>query len=183
MAVPCRIAVTSKNQTKIDAVLAAFSEKLPGLTTSPSVDIVACPSDSGIPHGQPWGLQHTYEGALARLHNLKTCFSTDGFAYLVSCENGVCGLLRHDQTLALDIACVVVEDTETGLQGMNFSQARPYPLSKVQELKRAGTSNEDIGCFCNQWYSERALSLSRADQVRTATGLALEMLLTTSGAA
>ena len=24
------------------------------------------PGDSGIPHGQPWGMQHTYEGAMAK---------------------------------------------------------------------------------------------------------------------
>ena len=40
--------------------------------TNQDCSVVSAPTDSGIYHGQPWGLQHTYEGALTRLHNLVT---------------------------------------------------------------------------------------------------------------
>ena len=40
--------------------------------TNQNCSVVSAPTDSGIYHGQPWGLQHTYEGALTRLHNIAT---------------------------------------------------------------------------------------------------------------
>eukprot|EP00440_Ansanella_granifera_P035664 gb/GFBE01038687.1/.p1 GENE.gb/GFBE01038687.1/~~gb/GFBE01038687.1/.p1 ORF type:complete len:179 (+),score=38.16 gb/GFBE01038687.1/:1-537(+) len=167
-----RVAVTSQNKEKLSAVEIAFKSRFTGGAT---VEVVACPADSGIPHGQPWGMQHTYEGALARLSNLKAAGPVDA-RYLVSAENGVCGLLRHDSTEGLDVACVVVERVSDGRQAMNFSQGRPYPLAKVQELNRAGTSNGEIGSFCKRWYEEQNLPLSRFDQISSATMLALAML-------
>merc|ERR1712232_1127353 len=100
------------------------------------VQVVSCPSDSGIPHGQPWGMQHTYEGALARLHHLRERGGCSGYDYLVSAENGVVAFPQHHGTEAIDIACVVVERALTGEQAMNFSQARPYPLTSIQKLKQ-----------------------------------------------
>ena len=80
----CRVAVTSSNPDKLAAIESAFCSgfvvksclrgiQLPFALTciSPksrslwaegagSVDLcTAMPADSGIPHGQPWGMQHT----------------------------------------------------------------------------------------------------------------------------
>eukprot|EP00927_Polykrikos_kofoidii_P064158 TRINITY_DN59214_c0_g1_i1.p1 TRINITY_DN59214_c0_g1~~TRINITY_DN59214_c0_g1_i1.p1 ORF type:complete len:235 (+),score=28.98 TRINITY_DN59214_c0_g1_i1:35-706(+) len=179
------VAVTSSNSTKLDAVRDAFEVHFATNTSYVNVGqrvvvrVLPRPCDSGIPHGQPWGLQHTYEGALTRLHHLKQISDDPGIGeckYLVSVENGVVALLKHDETLGQDVCCVVVEDVRTGRQAMNFSQARPYPLASVQTLKRAGTSNEEIGKFCNDWYQQHPFPISRDDQVRCATSMALAML-------
>mmetsp|Transcript_75017 Transcript_75017/g.173976 ORF Transcript_75017/g.173976 Transcript_75017/m.173976 type:complete len:189 (-) Transcript_75017:201-767(-) len=170
---PLRVAVTSSNPEKLAAIKEVFATRWPGL---PDGAVIACPADSGIPHGQPWGLQHTYEGALARLHNLKAGCDTAAFTHFASVENGVASLLRHDATEALDVACVVLERADTGERAVNFSQARPYPLAEVQERKRQGQSNADIGLFVKAWYDARSLPLSRKEQVRSAATMALAML-------
>ncbi|CAE7193052.1 unnamed protein product [Symbiodinium natans] len=170
----CTVAVTSANPDKLAAIESAFSSHFAKEGRSPSISVVPCPADSGIPHGQPWGMQHTYEGALARLANLKSSGATAD--YYASAENGVCALLRHDSTMALDVACVIVERACDGKQGVNFSQGRPYPLQEIQKMKCAGSSNAEIGDFCQRWYEKMALPLSRQDQIRTAAALALTLV-------
>eukprot|EP00929_Paragymnodinium_shiwhaense_P107277 TRINITY_DN73367_c0_g1_i1.p1 TRINITY_DN73367_c0_g1~~TRINITY_DN73367_c0_g1_i1.p1 ORF type:complete len:197 (-),score=21.31 TRINITY_DN73367_c0_g1_i1:164-754(-) len=167
------VAVTTSNPEKHRAVRDAFCKQFPETT----VVVHACPSESGIPHGQPWGLQHTYEGALARLHNLKAC--SDGqrrYDYMVSVENGVTGLLTHTETIGLDVACVVVESVASGQQSMNMSQARPYPLGEVQSMKKAGASNGDIGRWCKEWYDKQNFPLTRYSQIYSACSFALVVL-------
>eukprot|EP00930_Biecheleria_cincta_P018871 TRINITY_DN14562_c0_g2_i1.p1 TRINITY_DN14562_c0_g2~~TRINITY_DN14562_c0_g2_i1.p1 ORF type:complete len:197 (+),score=21.55 TRINITY_DN14562_c0_g2_i1:62-652(+) len=171
-----KVAVTTGNPEKLAAVTESFSSHFPGTL----VQTTSCPSESGIPHGQPWGVQHTYEGAAARLHHLKTSsgiVSTD-FQYLVSVENGVVGLLSHSSTSGLDVACVVIECVANGRQAMNISQSRPYPLERVQQMKRAGTSNEDIGKFCKKWYEDKRFPLSRKEQIKSSIAFALAELST-----
>ncbi|CAJ1363874.1 unnamed protein product [Effrenium voratum] len=165
------VAVTSCNKEKLEAVDSAFASHF----ADASLQILSHSSDSGIPHGQPWGMQHTYEGALARLHHLKSsgALSCD---YLVSAENGVCAILGHASTTALDVACVIIERRSDGKQAMNFSQGRPYPLQEVQEMIRAGASGKDVGEYCKQWYQEKKLPISRADQISAAASLALCLL-------
>eukprot|EP00439_Symbiodinium_sp_Y106_P065496 s2029_g10.t1 len=173
------VAVTSSNPDKLAAIETAFCSHFGQKGQAPSICILPCPADSGIPHGQPWGMQHTYEGALARLANLKSSGEGVEAEYYASAENGVCALLRHDSTLALDVACVIVERASDGKQGVNFSQGRPYPLQEIQQMKRSGSSNAEtriskmdrvlhgaeIGDFCKWWYEKKALPISRTDQV------------------
>mmetsp|Transcript_91008 Transcript_91008/g.161194 ORF Transcript_91008/g.161194 Transcript_91008/m.161194 type:complete len:217 (+) Transcript_91008:37-687(+) len=184
---PLLVAVTSGNKEKVLAVQEAFNSSSFVRQLGREVEVASCPSESGIPHGQPWGMQHTYEGALARLVHLKAACAggVEKYDYLVSVENGVVALLRHDGTEALDMCCVVVEQRSPegypGEQAFNFSQARPYPLAQTQELKRQGKSNEELGSFCRDWYKAlEAPILSRGDQVRTATSAALDLLSSSS---
>ncbi|CAE7230179.1 Prrc1, partial [Symbiodinium pilosum] len=137
----CKVAVTSANTEKLAAIESAFHSHFAQQGQARSITMLPCPADSGIPHGQPWGMQHTYEGAQSRLTHLKSSGAGAAADYYVSAENGVCALLRHDATLALDVACVIVERACDGKEGMNFSQGRPYPLQEIQQMKRAGSSN------------------------------------------
>jgi non-canonical (house-cleaning) NTP pyrophosphatase len=192
-----RVAVTSANPLKMEAVKLAVNEATQGRAFV--VDVVSVPGDSGIPHGQPWGLQHTFEGARARIvssrqrtSNLSARIRTPGaeaaedvFDLLVSPENGVCTLQTHTHSEAVDLCVVVVEDAKSGAQAVGVSGGRPYPLQEVQGRRRDGASPDDIGAFCREFYAERerdGLKLSREEQVFAATQTALSQLrATTSG--
>lgn len=163
-----------------------------------AVAIVTRSVESGVAGGQPWGMQQTYDGALQRVRNIKTQLenakedtkegqvgaggvaarSGGAFPYthIVAAENGVCALLSHSQTQAVDVCCVVVEDVSTGTQGVSFSQSRPYPLADVQEMIRSGVTRLEIGEFCKKYYAGAQLSASRADQVESAARMAFEQL-------
>ena len=71
--VAVRVIVLSGNMEKVNAVRGAFGAHLEAIGVrlggEVSFAVDSLPSSSSIPHGQPWGLQHTYEGALARIHN------------------------------------------------------------------------------------------------------------------
>jgi non-canonical (house-cleaning) NTP pyrophosphatase len=172
------IAATTKNPEKLESIDRAFTD----FFRERAHTIEALPSESGIPHGQPWGHQHTYEGAVARISDLK---GQEGrlaaYEYIVSAENGVCGILTHTQTLAIDVCCVVVEHRASGKQTFSFSQSRPYPLASVQEKKRRG--EKGIGKWCAEYYRTAALPVSRADQIFTATTMALAQLVNPNGVA
>mmetsp|Transcript_43305 Transcript_43305/g.92695 ORF Transcript_43305/g.92695 Transcript_43305/m.92695 type:complete len:237 (+) Transcript_43305:3-713(+) len=173
-----RVVVTSATRTKIDAVRTAFQEKL-HLEGEDMLEVDGLPTDSGIPHGQPWGVQHTYEGAMARLHHLKAQLRSEQgkrYDYLVSAENGVIALPSHTGTRGLDVACVVVEHCLSGRWEMSMSQARPYPLEEVQRMSRDGATGHEIGDYCRQWYEAKGLLLTREGQVSSATSMALELL-------
>jgi non-canonical (house-cleaning) NTP pyrophosphatase len=175
-----RLAATTKNVEKLVSIRRGFTEffqdRDPNSMFDPVYEVQACPSESGIPHGQPWGLQHTYEGAAARITDLKKAAALSECEYIVSAENGVCSILTHTQTHAVDICCVVIEHTRTGKQAFSFSQSRPYPLSDVQEKKRRG--EKGIGAWCAEFYRTAALPESRGNQIVTATTMALAQLVT-----
>lgn len=90
-----RVVVTSTNPEKTRAVAASFNRHDATLKVASSVVVEGVPADSGIPHGQPWGMQHTYEGAQARLHHVKVALKVDLGAgnpppqYVASVENGI----------------------------------------------------------------------------------------------
>ena len=161
------IAVTSSNTEKLDAVAQAF-ESWFGADTP--MDVMAHPSDSGIPHGQPWGLQHTFEGAMARLSAFMACAlpSQTQWTHVVSVENGVCVLQEHKGPQAVDMCCVVVQNTATGERYVGWGPGRPYPLECVQGMARRGVSGPQIGQYCKEYYAELALPFSRGDQVSAA---------------
>ena len=96
--------------------------------------------------------------------------------YIVSVENGVETLLQHQGTIGIDFACVLVNsnplDNDEQIY-IGFSQGRPYPLETIQNMKRDGYSNEDIGDFCVEYYKNAQLSINREDQVFQATLMAL----------
>eukprot|EP00301_Raphidiophrys_heterophryoidea_P001668 c10797_g1_i5.p2 GENE.c10797_g1_i5~~c10797_g1_i5.p2 ORF type:complete len:142 (-),score=25.48 c10797_g1_i5:852-1277(-) len=134
------VAVSSSNPTKIAAVTHSFRNcyQSPGL----SIEILSIPSESGIPHGQPWGMQHTYEGAMTRLTNMATSAvlmnaikEKQGDWFLVSVENGVVPIVTHTETQGHDVACVAIRRMHDGATTSAFSSSRPYPL-------------EEVGVFC-----------------------------------
>mmetsp|Transcript_56230 Transcript_56230/g.131709 ORF Transcript_56230/g.131709 Transcript_56230/m.131709 type:complete len:212 (-) Transcript_56230:32-667(-) len=175
-----RVLLASSNALKVAAVQRSFTSVL-----GSHVSVQSGTSESGIPHGQPWGMQMTMEGALTRVHHLQD--SAAGFDFLVAAENGVVVLPQHQETFAFDIACVVVEDVMTKAQGINFSQSRHYPLSETQALARSSTTRGSIGTFCANWYAEQEknaeesslCSVTRDHQIESATRVALSDVLLT----
>ena len=163
------VALSSANADKVSSVKAAFEA-----ATGKNVKVESLPSDSGIPHGQPWGLQCTYEGAAARLHHMRRR-STSAHTFLVSVENGVLPIVSHEQTSAHDVACVIVE-SRSGERAHAFSQSRPYPLEAVQRMKREGRSGQEIGAWCREHYEGQRLCCSRADQIRECTTAVLSSM-------
>ena len=169
------VIVTSANKEKLRAVDRAFKEYYKN--SDIEYEIIGRKSDSGIYHGQPWGLQHTFEGAMTRIHSLKNKIKMDETtSHIVSVENGVETLLQHDKTIGIDFACAVInqlEEREEEQMYVAFSQGRPYPLEAIQAMKRNGASNDDIGKLCSEYYKNSPLSISREDQVYQATLMAL----------
>ncbi|KRX02390.1 hypothetical protein PPERSA_10007 [Pseudocohnilembus persalinus] len=112
-----RVLVTSQNQEKINAIESALKEVFPDFyLENGKVIIQAQKSESGISHGQPWGIQHTFEGAHNRIENIKQKMQNsqvfdklNGYDLIISIENGVFPLLSHTQTRGYDIACIVIE--------------------------------------------------------------------------
>ena len=90
-----RIVITSVNPQKIAAVSQVFHDVVYG----DDITIDTLPSKSGIPHGQPWGLQHTFEGAMARIadanFNIANQHTID---FIISVENGACTIATHTHT-------------------------------------------------------------------------------------
>jgi len=176
--------VVSTNKTKLAAVSNVFKNNFPGQT----VTVTSIKGSSGIPHGQPFGLQHTFEGANARVDSAETHLpaaveeTPDVRVFVVAVENGVVSIPTVKKTFAHDICCVVVRDLSAKRAGKedydahNFSQSRPYPLTEVQEMRRKGSSGEEIGGWCKRYYDNRGLQLTRRDQIQTATRGALEMI-------
>uniref|UniRef100_A0A0G4FTH0 inosine/xanthosine triphosphatase n=1 Tax=Chromera velia CCMP2878 TaxID=1169474 RepID=A0A0G4FTH0_9ALVE len=185
---PLCVLVTSANDIKLSGVCTAFRAAFsPPAGPTTEIQVVPRPADSGIPHGQPWGMQHTYEGALARLDNLKRAADAEAEGtirtvesnrrpdYLVSVENGVVGLLSHTATTGVDVCCVIVEESASGRREFAFSQGRPYPLQEVQAKVTRGEGG--IGKFVAGWYDERPeLTVTRKCQVIQATAMALAQL-------
>eukprot|EP00931_Biecheleriopsis_adriatica_P009597 TRINITY_DN110666_c0_g1_i1.p1 TRINITY_DN110666_c0_g1~~TRINITY_DN110666_c0_g1_i1.p1 ORF type:complete len:227 (-),score=30.64 TRINITY_DN110666_c0_g1_i1:274-954(-) len=167
-----QVVVTSSNPEKLAAVQQAFEQSL-----DKEVGIDASPAESGIPHGQPWGMQHTYEGCAARLQHLRASLTGGhNYSYLVSVENGVIPIVSHTGTSGHDIACVIVENVQTGAVSFAFSQSRPYPLEDVQRLKREGKSNQAIGGWCKTHYGAIDLTHSRLRQIKDCTMLVLSSM-------
>eukprot|EP01083_Nonionella_stella_P264683 897547_1 len=98
------------------------------------------------------GLQHSFEGAMTRLHNLKNqlnlYITPYELSHIVSVENGVECLTQHEGTIGIDIACVIINVLNEDNNYIAFSQGRPYPIETIQNMKRNGISNEEIGTYC-----------------------------------
>ena len=172
------VIVTSKNPDKLRAVHNAFNEHFKD--SNLQFNIIGYKSDSGIYHGQPWGLQHTFEGAKTRIQSIKDKLNKSKDnpdpSYIVSAENGVESLLQHDKTIGIDIACVIVEILDGNQQYIGLSQGRPYPLETIQHMKRNGVSNKEIGDFCVKHYEQANLCITREDQIYQATLIALSQI-------
>jgi non-canonical (house-cleaning) NTP pyrophosphatase len=169
-----RVVVTTANPEKLAAVARAFNNVF-GMD---DIIVESLPSDSSISHGQPWGLQHTFEGAMARISdasfNMTLIHTAD---FIVSPENGVCTVITHRKTHAIDICCVVIEHVKTGQHTFSFSQSRPFPLDDVQIRTQDGESHKDIGAYCEDFYRKLGPTFSRTTQIVTATTTTLEQIL------
>ena len=171
------VLVASGNVLKVEAVRSAFEAWFGG-----SVEARGVAADSGIPHGQPWGCQHTYEGCAARLQQLQTAAgegadAAQAFDYLVAVENGVVPIVTHTATFGHDVACVMVSDVASQRTRHAFSQSRPYPLAIVQEMARQGMSGGEVGEFCCAHYEKAELACTRDEQICACTRLVLSDLL------
>ena len=180
------VLVTSTNPQKIESVKTAFEEwfsdnsndNSANKTNKINVRATGMKSKSGIFHGQPWGLQHTFEGARARIeYTKKDCkdknINLDNYTHIVSVENGISTVLTHESLYGFDVAVVIIQDFETNEQQVAVSQARPYPIETVQKMARSGVPRKEIGRFCHKYYQELPLTISREEQIIGATKMAL----------
>lgn len=162
-----RVMVTSTNTQKQEGVQRAFVKN-----GGAQYMICGCAANSGIPHGQPWGMQHTFEGASARVHSVRGMYP--GVNYVVGVESGVITLTMHTGVHAVDMVCVVIEDTATGLNAIAFSQGRPFPLARMQTVARERPS--EIAAYVEAYYTAHKLPCDRLQQVEQATTMALAQL-------
>ena len=179
-----RVIVASTNTEKINAVKKAFEAEF---EDESNIVVTGIKSSSSIFHGQPWGLQHTFEGARARIMdvkcklldaqtNLSACKKNkfDGeYDYIVSVENGVETLMTHAHTHGFDFALVIVENVETRENKVAISQGRPYPIEAVQTMTKSGVTRKEIGKFCAKYYKTHPLPITREQQIFEATQMAL----------
>lgn len=174
------VLVASRNAVKLEAVRCAFEAWFGG-----TVEVRGVEADSGIPHGQPFGMQHTYEGCAARMQQLLASAGGAGGPwppdFLVAVENGVVPVVTHTATFGHDVACVMVSDVASQRTRHAFSQSRPYPLSIVQEMARQGMSGGEVGAFCAAHYEKMELTCTRDEQIRSCTRLVLSELLPPGG--
>lgn len=92
-------------------------------------------------------------------------------------ENGIECLVKPDSsTAAIDICCVAIEVIGDGQQTFAFSQSRPFPLSKVQQMHTLACPGVRVGQFCENYYADLKLPISRQDQVHSATKMALAQI-------
>ena len=159
-----RVAVATSNQEKIGAVKRAFHTHFEA-----ECQVIGISCDSTIEHGQPWGMQHTFEGASARLSSLRIKSEGGGFQFIASVENGVFPILTHDETFGQDVACVIVECLASKKREFTFSSSRPFPLAAVQSLRKSGSSGAEIGQHVRDWYLSNPWKTSREQQIFEAT--------------
>lgn len=160
-----KVLVASSNADKISATKRAFEQAM----NPASLEIEGINTDSGIPSGQPYGMQGTYQGALTRLEHLLSKASE--YDYLVSIENGIETLTSDSQTSYLDFPVVVIFCCETKTYQVQFGQSRPIPFEAMRQMKV--NSVKGIGKWCEQWYMEHNLYTSRQDIIYRALLIAL----------
>ena len=168
------LVVTSANAAKQAGVLEAFAEfKMIQLFNMSSIAV-----DPGLLGGQPFGLQQTLDCARARINAVKKRGLVENMrtGLIVSAESGVVCVMKLSDTDSIDISCVVIEVIETGQQTFAFSQSRPFPLMKVQQMHALGHTGADVGHFCEKYYTGLSLPVSRQCQVQSATTMALAQI-------
>lgn len=161
------VLVTTLNPDKLDAVKNSFYSKLKCTTK-----VSGCKTNSGVPDGQPYGMDGTYQGALYRLSNLQNKDAD----YLVSIENGIVTLNSNNSEYYLDFPIVVILETKTGKQVVHFGQSRHIPLDQMKTMKKEGKTENEIGEWCHNFY-EKTPWISRQQIIEAALLMALDELL------
>lgn len=163
------IGVATTNTEKLDAVRKAFN-----MTEDDerAKNVRGFKTDSGVPDGQPYGLEGTFEAALTRIKNLKEhlekSFALDRYNMLIAIENGIITLKSEIGTFHLDFPIIIVwkqTDMPKGCYLVQFGQSRPMPLERLQKMREEGTSGEEIG----EWYANYSsrFSKSRGDIIES----------------
>ena len=165
------ILVTSTNVIKLSATHDAFKQVLKPDPSS-SILIAGKKTNSGIPSGQPYGFQGTYQGALTRLNEIM--WESAKHDYLVSIENGIETLTSDGETTYFDFPVVIVYDCRTKSSGVQFGQSRPIPLEEMRNMKRKKVEGNKIGEWVDDWYQKQKFSQSRRAIIYGALVMALE---------
>lgn len=161
------VLVTTLNPDKLAAVKNAFESKI-----KEPIHVSGCSTNSGVPDGQPYGLDGTYQGALQRLSRLED----ENADFLVSIENGITCLNDNKGTHCLDFPIVVIIERKTGKESVHFGGSRPIPLSKIREMKREGKDEKEIGEWCNTFFNSTPWA-SRQKIIEDALIMALNDLI------
>lgn len=165
------ILVTTKNPEKLDAVKNIFEYRLNCLTT-----ILGIKTDSGVPDGQPYGLEGTFQGAYQRL---LTCHKYDikEYDYIISIENGISTLNTNDSSFYLDFPIVIIEDLKNNKLITHFGGSRSIPIEHMRVMKKLGASELERGQWCQEYYAEMNYSQSRRTMIEVALLMAVDELL------
>lgn len=166
------IAVATTNRDKIAAIRRAFN--------LPEEAVNGFSADSGIPSGQPYGFDSTFQAAQTRILNLKKKLEDDGtlnkYELLVAVENGIITMTSDFGTFYLDFPVVVVwENDETGGKiFVQFGQSRLSPLEDLRNMRKEGKTEDDIRKRCDLYST--TFSKSREAIIESATKILIESM-------
>lgn len=130
-----KVAVTSQNQIKIEAVREAFQSRFP----NDEIDILAIKTSSGIPE-QPLGHETALKGAKNRLTNLPEGVISS-VNYMVSIEN----YIEQSSSTGMwkDIGVILlVDNSKKSQEGVSMTKATSFPAKFVQLAKEMSSSSE-----------------------------------------
>jgi non-canonical (house-cleaning) NTP pyrophosphatase len=173
------IGVATTNPEKLDAVRKAFNMTEDDKRTE---NVRGFSTDSGVPDGQPYGLDGTFQAALTRIKNLKehleNNFLLNEYNMLISIENGIVSIKSEIGTFNLDFPIIIVwkqTDMPRGCYLVQFGQSRPMPLERLQEMGENGVSGDQIG----EWYADYAskFSKSRGDIIESGIKMIFESMI------
>ena len=165
-----RILVTTTNPEKIEAVKNMFEYKYNCLCT---ISGIKC--DPGIPDGQPYGIDGTFQGAHQRIVNLGD--KINDYDYVVSIENGIATLNTNDKSTSLDFPIVIIMDVHRKITATHFGGSRSIPLDELRMMKKNGVVQSERGKWVVDYYQKLSYSQSRKKLIEDAVLMALEEII------
>lgn len=169
----CNIAVTTLNSNKLLCAKRTFEYIY---NCIPKVVGFEC--ESGVPDGQPYGLDGTYQGAQQRIVNLKQRLAQqiENYDFIVSIENGIVGLQNNDCLSYLDLPVVIIYDIKNQKENVQIGGSRPIPLETMRKQKQQGVDQKARGLWVRKHYEDMNYSQTRESLVENALLMCLETL-------
>ena len=169
------IAVTTLNPNKLDCVSRTFENIYKCLP-----NVIGYNCESGVPDGQPYGIDGTYQGAQQRILNLKgeLKFSeTNNYDFIVSIENGISGLQNNDGTTYIDYPVVIVHDVKRSKDFVQIGGSRTIPVDEMRRQKHEGIDPKSRGDWVRNYYDNLNYSQTRETLIDGALIMCIETLL------
>jgi len=120
-----RVAVTSKNPVKLEAVKRAFQEYFP----KKPIDFITISVNSDV-REQPMSADETAKGAYNRTTNVKNA----AVDFVVGIEGGLCFITLNGQEHAFEQTWACVLDCKTGQSELGSGPAYPVPPNVIRQI-------------------------------------------------